>query len=90
LFTYFRESNRLFPYAMTTLHNSRHLYHFTTFLEALGLISHEGYLETRSWFCRSAELQRITLEVVLQGNGAQINVKSPDYRTHITSLLRVT
>jgi hypothetical protein len=87
--SYFKNANKEFPYSLTTLRISRHLYKYTRFLESLGMNSHDGYLETRSWFCRNAELQQITLKVVLEGNGSKIDVFAPDYREHITGLLRV-
>jgi hypothetical protein len=86
----YQKSNRPFPYEETTMRGSKHLYECTSFMEALGLNSEEGYLETRSWFGRSADLQRMTLEVVLRGNGRLIDVFAPDFREHITSLLRAT
>jgi hypothetical protein len=86
----FQVSGIVFPYPMTVMRGSKHLFEFTTFMETLGFDSHEGYLETRSWFGRSAELQQMTLEVVLQGNGHLIDVLAPDFREHITGLIRVT
>jgi hypothetical protein len=86
---YFENANKEFPFSLTTLPKSRNLYKYTRFLESLGMNSHDGYLETRSWFCRNAELQLITLKVVLQGNGSKIDVFAPDYREHITDLLHV-
>jgi hypothetical protein len=77
-----------FPFKNETLRKSRHLYQFSMFMEKFGLKSHEGYLETRGWYCQNPELQRMTLEVVLQGNGHKIFVGSGDYRDHIISLLR--
>ena len=87
LLNLYQECKRPFPYQMTTMRGSKHLFQFTTFMEAFGLDSYEGYLETRSWFGRSAELQRMILEVVLQGNGRRIDVSVGDFREHITSLL---
>lgn len=83
-------TKREFPYSLTTLRSSRHLFNYTTFLESLGMNSQEGYLETRSWFCRNPELQKMTINAVLQGDGQKIDVKASNYRDHITSLLRVT
>lgn len=68
---------------------SCHIDHYMAFMKAHGLCSQEDYLLTRGWFCRSAELQRMTLQVVLRGDGHQIDVKAPDYREHIASLLPV-
>jgi len=85
---YYSNINQPFPYEMTTPRGSRNLYWYAMFLEKHGFSSCEGYLETRGWFCRSSELQRMTLEVVLQGKGELINVLAPDYREHITSLLK--
>jgi hypothetical protein len=83
----YQECQRPFPYQMTTMRGSKHLYQFTIFMEAFGLDSYEYYLQTRSWFGLSAELQRMILEVVLQGNGHLIEVAAGDFREHITSLL---
>jgi hypothetical protein len=69
---------------------SRHIDHCMGFMKAHGLRSQEDYLLTRGWFCRSAEIQRMTLQVVLRGDGRRIDVKAPDYREHITSLLPAT
>jgi hypothetical protein len=59
------------------------------FMKALGLNTQKNYLLSRD-FCISVELQRMTLEVVLQGNGHLIDVLAPNYREHITSLLPAT
>ena len=69
---------------------SRYTKHFMNFMKVLGLNTQKDYLLTRDWFCRSVELQRMTLEVVLQGNGRLIDVRAPDYREHINSLLTAT
>jgi hypothetical protein len=68
---------------------SRFLKHFMNFMKALGLNTQKNYLLSRD-FCISVELQRMTLEVVLQGNGHLIDVLAPNYREHITSLLPAT
>jgi hypothetical protein len=84
---YFAEIGREFPWDLTTMRRSRNLYEFTCFLETFGLDSSEGYLESRSWFSGDAELQRMTLRVVLQGNGHLVDVRAENFREHIAGLL---
>lgn len=79
-----------FFYANLIPRASRHRDHYMAFMKALGLCTQEDYLLTRGWFCRNADLQRMTLQVVLRGYGHQVDVKAPDYREHITSLLPET
>jgi hypothetical protein len=83
----FARTGREFPWAQTTMRGSRHLYEFTCFLETFGLDSYEGYLETRSWFGLDPELQRMTLQAVLQGNGHLIDVHAANFRDHIAGFI---
>ena len=89
LLEFSNQKNIDFFYADPIFHASLHRDHYMNFLNALGLDVQEDYLLTRGWFCRSAELQRMTLEVILQGNGHKIDVKSSDYEEHINSLLKI-
>jgi hypothetical protein len=83
------QKNIDFIYADPIYRTSLHRDHYMNFLNALGLDVQENYLLTRGWFCRSVEMQQKTLEVVLQGNGHKIDVKSSNYDEHINSLLNI-
>jgi hypothetical protein len=65
----------------------RHSFAFRKFMEALGLNSQRGYLETRSWFMHNPALQKMLLEVVLQGYGPRIDVLTGDFREHMLHFL---
>ena len=89
LLEFSNQKNIDFFYADPICRASLHRDHYMNFLNALGLDVQEDYLLTRGWFCRSVKLQQNTLEVILQGNGHKIDVKSSDYEEHINSLLNI-
>ncbi len=74
-------------YKNKVLNKKLMIYNLTIFLEDLGMDSKNGYLETRSWYTNSKDLQEKTITVALQGNAVKIDVYSEDYLDHILSIM---